>query len=64
MLVSALAVAVVAVGVQVVGASIFDRLMAEHGAAAAVSHAMFDESITRVLLACAVQQMRSAVQAA
>ena len=51
MLVSALAVAVVAVGVQVVGAATFDRLMAEHGATAAVSHAMFDESITRVLLA-------------
>ena len=51
MLVSALAVAVVAVGVQVVGAATFDRLMTEHGATAAVSHAMFDESITRVLLA-------------
>src|SRR5216684_5050187 len=51
MLVSALAVAVIAVGVLVVGASTFDRLMREHGATAAVSHAMFNESITPVVLA-------------
>src|SRR2546421_8291670 len=53
-LVSALAVAVVAIGVLVIGASTFDRLMAEHGATAAVAGAMFDESVTRVLLVAAV----------
>lgn len=51
MAVSTLAVAVIAVGVLVVGASIFDELMREHGASTAVSHTMFDESITRVFLA-------------
>jgi two-component system sensor histidine kinase BaeS len=51
MLVSVLAVAVVAVGVLVIGASLFDRLMAEHGTSAAVSDAMFNESVTPVLLA-------------
>jgi signal transduction histidine kinase len=54
LLVSTLAVAVVAVGVQVVGASTFDRLMIEAGSTAAVSHAMFDESVSRVLLAASV----------
>lgn len=53
-IVSALAVGVVAVGVLVVGASTFNHLMAEHGATAAVSQAMFNESITRVLLAASV----------
>lgn len=53
-LVSALAVGVVAVGVLVVGSSTFDRLMAEHGATAALAQAMFNESITRVLLAASV----------
>ncbi len=51
MLVATLAVAVIAVGVLLVGAATFDRLMAEHGATAAVSHAMFNESITPVVLA-------------
>lgn len=51
MLVAALSLALVAVGVLVIGASVFDRLMAEHGASAAVSHAMFNDSITRVLVA-------------
>ncbi len=50
-LVSALTVATIAVGVLVVGSATFDHLMAEHGATAAVSHAMFNESITRVVLA-------------
>ena len=50
-LVSTLAVAVVAMGVLIVGGGTFDRLMVEHGATAADSQAMFNESITRVLLA-------------
>jgi len=53
MLVSTVAVGVVAIGVLVIGASTFGRLMAEHGASAAVSGAMFNESVTRVLLAAA-----------
>ncbi len=47
---SALALAVEAVGVLGVGASTFERLMVEHGASAELAHAMFDESVTRVVL--------------
>ncbi|HEX6348558.1 MAG TPA: HAMP domain-containing sensor histidine kinase [Candidatus Dormibacteraeota bacterium] len=54
LLVSVLAVAVVAVGVLVIGASTFNRLMAEHGASAALSQAMFNESVTQVLVFAAV----------
>ena len=46
---SGLALAVEAVGVLGVGASTFERLMVEHGASAELAHAMFDESVTRVL---------------
>jgi two-component system, OmpR family, sensor histidine kinase BaeS len=53
MLVSALSVAVIAAGVLLVGQSTFDRLMMAHGATAQVSQAMFNESITRVLLVAA-----------
>jgi two-component system sensor histidine kinase BaeS len=48
--VSAAAVGAVAVGVLVVGASTFNQLMEAHGATAAVSQEMFNESISRVLL--------------
>jgi two-component system sensor histidine kinase BaeS len=48
--VSALAVGVVAVGVLVVGQSTFNSLMEAHGATAAVSQAMFNDSITRVVV--------------
>jgi two-component system sensor histidine kinase BaeS len=51
MLVSALTVATIAAGVLVVGASTFNRLMAENGIAAADAQGMFNESITRVVLA-------------
>jgi signal transduction histidine kinase len=54
MLVSALTVATIAAGVLVVGSSTFNRLTLEHGATAAVSEAMFNESITRVVLAASV----------
>jgi len=50
MLVAALTVATIAMGVLLVGSATFDRLMAQHGATAAVSHAMFNESITWVFL--------------
>jgi len=53
LVVAALAVAVVAAGVLVIGQSLFARLMQEHGATAQVSHAMFNESVTEVLLAAA-----------
>jgi two-component system, OmpR family, sensor histidine kinase BaeS len=51
--VSALAVAVIAGGVLVVGASIFDALMRQHGTSTAASQAMFNQSVTQVLLAAA-----------
>jgi two-component system sensor histidine kinase BaeS len=47
---SGLALAVEAVGVLVVGASTFQQLMIEHGATAELAHAMFDESVTRVVI--------------
>ena len=50
-LTTALAVGIVAFGVVVVGGSVFADLMMKHGATAATAHAMFDQSITRVLLA-------------
>lgn len=50
MAISALAVAAVAVGVIVVGATVFDRLMAEHGATLADSYAMFDRSVRLVVI--------------
>ena len=48
---TALAVGIVAFGVVVVGGSVFADLMMKHGASAEVAHAMFDQSITVVLLA-------------
>src|SRR2546422_5849741 len=47
---SGLALGVEAVGVQDVGAATFQRLMVEHGASAELAHAMFDESVTRVVI--------------
>jgi len=47
---SGLALVVEAVGVLGVGSSIFQRLMIEHGATAELAHAMFDESVTRVVI--------------
>ena len=52
--VSGLALAVEAVGVLGVGASTFQRLMIEHGASAELAHAMFDESVTRVVIVTTV----------
>src|SRR2546427_6185905 len=47
---SGLALGVEAVGVQGVGETTFQRLMVEHGASAELAHAMFDESVTRVVI--------------
>src|SRR2546430_17329818 len=47
---SGLALGVEAVGVQGVGAATVQRLMVEHGASAEPAHAMFDESVTRVVI--------------
>ena len=49
--VAALGVGIVAVGVLVVGSTTFAELMVEHGASAESAHAMFDESVTVVLVA-------------
>lgn len=46
-----LAVAIVVGGVLVVGGDTFARLMEEHGGSTAEAHAMFDESVTVVLVA-------------
>jgi two-component system sensor histidine kinase BaeS len=50
-LTTSLAVTIVALGVVVVGGSVFADLMMKHGATAEAAHAMFDQSITLVLLA-------------
>jgi two-component system sensor histidine kinase BaeS len=47
---SVLALGVEAVGVQGVGAATFQRLMVEHGASAELAHAMFNESVTGVVI--------------
>ena len=46
-----LAVGIVSFGVVVVGGAVFADLMMKHGATAETAHAMFDQSITLVLLA-------------
>lgn len=50
-LTTTLAVAIVSFGVVVVGGSVFADLMQRHGATAESAHAMFDQSITLVLIA-------------
>ena len=50
-LTTGLAVAIVTFGVVVVGGSVFADLMMKHGATAEAAHAMFDQSITIVLVA-------------
>lgn len=47
---SGLALVVEAIGVLGVGSATFQQLMVEHGASAELAHAMFDESVTRVVL--------------
>jgi signal transduction histidine kinase len=47
---TALAVGIVSFGVVFVGGAVFADLMMKHGATAATAHAMFDQSITVVLL--------------
>jgi len=49
-----LGVGMVTIGVLVVGADTFARLMVQHGASAESAHAMFDESIRIVLLVAAL----------
>ena len=51
---TALAVTIVALGIIVVGGDTFARLMMQHGSSAEDAHAMFDESITIVLIAAIV----------
>jgi two-component system, OmpR family, sensor histidine kinase BaeS len=57
----ALAVGIVSFGVVVVGGSVFADLMMKHGATAETAHAMFDQSITLVLLAAIVAAIAAGV---
>src|SRR5258708_36458210 len=59
--IAVIAITLVAAGVLVVGRSTFEALMAQHGTAAAVSYAMFDESVTRVLMGASLVALVSAV---
>jgi signal transduction histidine kinase len=58
---SALAVGIVTLGVVVVGADTFARLMVEHGASAAEAHAMFDSSISVVMAVAIVAATAAAL---
>ncbi len=57
---TALAVAIVALGIIVVGGDTFARLMMAHGSSAEDAHAMFDESITLVLVGAVVAAVLAA----
>jgi signal transduction histidine kinase len=58
---TALGVGIVTLGVLIVGADTFARLMVVHGASAESAHAMFDESITVVLAIAIVAAGAAAV---
>jgi len=58
---TALGVGIVTLGVLVVGADTFARLMVEHGASAATAHVMFDESVTVVLAVAVIAAAGAAV---
>lgn len=59
--VAALSVAVVVAGVLLVSSSIFDQLMIQHGATIAVSHQMFTESVTRIVVVTAAVGLVGAI---
>jgi two-component system sensor histidine kinase BaeS len=58
---TALAVGIVTLGVVVVGADTFARLMVEHGSSPEAAHAMFDESITVVLAVAVIAAIVAAI---
>jgi len=58
---TAVGVGIVTLGVLLVGADTFTRLMAEHGSSAETAHAMFDESVTVVLAIAGVAAAGAAV---
>ena len=58
---AALGVTIIAVGVQVVGADTFTRLMVQHGQAAADAQAMYDHSVTGVVIAAVVVAILASV---
>lgn len=54
MAIALLVTGVIVGGVLIVGRSTFQELMALHGATAAMSYAMFDESVTRIVIVAAL----------
>ena len=60
-LIALVAMVLVAAGVLLIGRTTFETLMAEHGTAAAISYAMFDTSVTRVLIATSLVAVVCAV---
>jgi signal transduction histidine kinase len=60
-LIAFIAVGLVAAGVLLISRSTFEGLMAQHGTAAAASYAMFDASVTRVLIGASAVGLVSAV---
>ncbi|MEO8229039.1 MAG: ATP-binding protein [Chloroflexota bacterium] len=58
---SALGVGIVSLGVLIVGAETFTRLMMEHGSSAEDAHAMFDESVRVVLIVAVIVATLAAV---
>ncbi len=61
---TALGVGIVALGILFVGADTFARLMAEHGGSEAAAHAMFDQSVTLVLVVAVIAAIAAAVSLA
>jgi signal transduction histidine kinase len=59
-----LAVAIVAVGVVIVGGDVFADLMMEHGESAATAQAMFDDSITTIVVLAVIGAALAAVAVA
>jgi signal transduction histidine kinase len=60
-LIALIALGLVAAGVLLVGRSTFEALMTQHGATAAISYEMFDESVTRVLIGASVAAFACAI---
>jgi signal transduction histidine kinase len=58
---ASLGVAIVTLGVGIVGGEIFTQLMLQHGESAATAHAMFDQSITAVLALAALVAVAAAI---
>jgi two-component system sensor histidine kinase BaeS len=58
---ASLAIAILALGVLIVGEDVFTQLMLQHGESAATAHAMFDQSVTTILVIAVLVAVAAAV---